>query len=845
MVQKSRIRRWFVLALLLITTLAAFAVVRFADRSRQIPTTTNLPANDEVEQMQGDAGRPLPKPTDAAKAIIGHVVRPNGEPAVGVTIIVQAPGNDDPWETTTDVGGAFRVDDLPLELYAIEASQEGYGPAFIIGVVPGGAPLRLVLQTGKEVSGQLLRRGEVVAGGTVHLGGPGLFPQRAQNADGTGRFRVAGLRAGSYEAIAVAPGYSSGFIENLNLDTDDRSNLQLEMLIAPTVELRVHDRRGSAPVEAGVVTISSRPFHVLALHSLLIDGRATIDFLPPGEYWIRVRAPGYMPHEGRFWVTSQGGHVDIALSQGATVQGVVVDEAGNPIGGASLRAVVETPSGGRFDLSSAAFEVFHRLARPHGTPFWWPTSDYVTDSKGRFSISGIPAGNAVIVARREKFSTGMSPPLRVQHDQSYENIRIELERGRRLRGRVENDAGGPIAGAAVSAVPAALPAWIGGKSIVTDRSGAFIFQELPRRVRLSVRHPDYGISTTEVELGEGGLDDYIVRLSAPNRREYSGRVLQTQRGAAKGARVWIMNGASEIPVCTAVTNSDGQFRATHCTALPERIIIAAAGYAPLLADITDTAAAQDWVLRAGGELDIVTQRHNVTATVLPEFHLPLEAWKRPIVAMDRWSRENLKLLAPGAYKVVCETDGFAPVAVPVTISENQRAEAVCPHPHRVSTHEVVVVDSQGAPVPNAEVWVEGLGAPLRATTNAQGRIRLEGDPGKWVRIDAFHESWGQGSGGVQLPRDPTEATRIDLNQPIGGKEQGAFITMLADWGLQTATDQRSLLVNTTKPNSPAASVGFQRGDKVLWARPRSDSRLSVGVRRRNEVVVLELVRGDL
>lgn len=784
-------------------------------------------------------------PADSTRAIVGQVVRPSGEPAVGVTVIVQAPGSEDPWETSTDMGGTFRFDDLPLNLYAVEASQEGYGPAFVIGVVPGGAPLRLVLQTGKEVSGQLLRRGEVIPSGTVHIGGPGLFPQRSQHTDNAGRYRISGLRPGAYEMIAVGQGYSSGFVENVHLDSDERLNLDLEMYVAPSMNLKVRDRSSGESIEAGVVTIASRSFHVLALHSLVIDGQATIDFLPPGEYWIRVRSPGFMPHEGRFWVTPQGGAIDINLSRGATIQGQVIDEAGNPIGGASLRAIVETPSGGRFDLSSAAFEVFHRLARPHGTPFWWPTSDYVTDSKGRFTISGIPAGEAVFVARREHFATGMSPPLKVQHDQSYEDIKIVMERGRSLRGRVETSDGGPVAGAAVSAVASALPAWVGGRTLVTNRSGAFVFQELPRDVRLTVRHPDYDPATIELQLEESGLDDFIVHLDAPHRRQYSGRVLQTQKGPARGARVWIMSGASDIPVCTAVANSEGHFRATHCSAPPERLIIYANGYAPLLADISDPLRPQDWTLRAGGELDLVTQRYNASVTVTPAFFLPTDAWKEEPRTMERWTRENIKGIAPGVYNVICESDGFAPAALQVTVSDGQRAEAVCPHPHRVATQEVVVVDREGAPVSNAIVWVEGLGAPMRAATNSEGRIRLEGDPGRWVRFEAVHESWGQGLGAVQLPREESEPVRVVLEHPVGGRNQESFITTLQAWGIVTATDNRTVLVDTTRPNTPASSVGMRRGDKLLWARPLGDSRLSVGVRRRNDVVVLELVRGDL
>lgn len=840
----SRKRLWLLASLLVITVLIGLIGVRFAAGTHDSPTTTSLPPNDEVVQMQGGAPLRPPKEVDAARAIVGQVVKPNGEPAVGVTVIVQAPGHEDPWEATTDVGGMFRFDELPLLLYAVEASLDGYGPAFVIGVVPGGAPLRLVLQTGRELNGQLLRKGDVVAHGIVHVGGPGLFPQRAQAAEANGRFRVAGLRAGTYETIAVAPGVSSGFVDNIAVDSDGRADIQLEMLLAPRVDVRVHDRKTGQPIEAGVITIATRPFHVLALHALISEGEAIIDFLPPGEYWIRVRAPGYKSHEGRFWVTAAGGAIDLALSQGATVSGHVVDQAGNPIAGATMRAVVETTTGGRFDLNSASFEVFHRLARPNGTPFWWPTSDYVTDARGRFEISGIPAGSAVIVGRREGYATGMSPSLAVQHDQHYGDLRIVLERGRQLRGRVENAAGAPVAGAAVSAVASSLPAWVGGRSLITDRSGAFLFRELPGSVRLSVRHPDFGVSTQTLDLGERGLDDHIVRLSNHHEHEYTGRVLTTQKGPAVGARVWVMSGASSIPSCTAVTDARGHFQAQQCSARAERIIISHDQYAPLLADIVDPSSPVDWVLRAGGQIDVVAQRHAALVGVEAEFFLPLEAWKRPVFELERWHRHTLTHLAPGSYRVICTVDGYAPASIDVTVVADQRVEAVCPIPHRVAAQDIAVVDLQGAPVAGAELWIEGLGAPLRVTTSAQGRVRVEGAPGRWIRIHATHESWGEGEGAVQLPREAAEPYRLVLADPIGGKNQDAFLRMLESWGIHAAKDHRSILIDDTQRGSPAAGIGLQRGDKILWARPQGESRLSVGVRRRNEVVLHELVRGE-
>lgn len=830
--------------MLLFTALTAVGIDAWIRKLKPPPSTDSLPVNDEITQMGARPNTPSNAP-DESRTIRGQVLKPTGEPANDAVVSLQSATSDETLTIKTNAGGTFRFENLEMGLYVIEADLEGYGPAQVIGVAPGGAALRLTLLSGRELTGQLRRKDQVLNMGVVQVGGPGIFPQRSQTVDASGNFRVAGLRAGIVEAIAMSPGFSSGFVENIAIDSEGNARHDFEMLHAPTVEIRLTDRGTGDVIDSGVITIAARPLHVLAVSTQIFFGEATIDFLPPGEYWMRVRAPGYLPRDQRFWVTSNGGTLDIALSQGAQMSGRVVDQAGNPLQGVSLRAVVEDSSGGRFDMKNGIFETFHGLARPDGTTFWWPSSSYTTNAEGRFTVGGIPAGRAMLVANKDGFATGLSPNIQIQNDNTYEDIRIVLERGRALRGRVENASGGPIAGAVVTAVPAALPAWVSGRSLVTDGTGAFTFQGLPSKVRLTVRHPRYGVVQEALSLGENGLDNHIVRLNQGATIRYSGRILVSPQGSSLGARIWYLRRDNNLPVCFGIADEKGNFEARDCSALAERFIAFKPGYAPLMGDAPPQGNAREYVLRQGGELDIVAQRHSMAVGVIPDFYLPDEAWLVEPFVVERWKRHTMRLLAPGRYLVTCHAEGFAPATIRVEVSEGKRAEAVCPVPQRVASQEFAVLDSQGAPVADAVIWVDGLSArPTQMRSGPRGRFVLEGMPERWVQIYAAHEDWGAGSLALQLPKDPQETIAIRLQDPIGGQDTSATQTLLASWGLRVALDRRAIIVDDVVRNTPAESVGFRRGDKLLWIRPESESRLSVGVRRRSDVVTHILVRGE-
>lgn len=777
--------------------------------------------------------------------IQGQVVRPTGEPAAGSTVIVQGAGLAEPIEVVANTGGMFSVPDLPTRLYAVEASAAGFGPAAVIGVVPGGAPLRLTLSGGRSVSGVVTHNDRPVSQAVIHIGAAGMFPQRAVTSNADGTFSIGGLRPGRYEYIATSEGLSSGFGGRFFIDDDGTvspSEVRIALITAPVTTLRIIDRQNGEPVDLAVATFAARSLHVLALHEIADGGIADIGFLRPDEYVLRVRAPGFLPYQGRFWIQPGGGEQVVHLSRGARVCGRTHDEAGNAVPGARIEAVIETPGDGRYKLTRGIFERFHRLARPSGAPFFWPTSNYFTSNDGSYCIGGLPSGEARIIATAAEFAESSSRQLSLQRDQEYDSVDITMKRGRSLRGRVENADGEPLLGATVIATDSALPAWVSGNTQITDRSGSFRFDNLTSDIRLRARHPEHGDTEETLTLPATGLDGYVIRLEERSALMIQGRVLTTQSGPASGATVWLMRGGSSVPVCRAVSGPDGLFRATDCSAVPERILIRHQGFAPLNTELIDARTSKDWVLRAGGEIALVTGRYAARVTVDPMFNLPARIWPRVARTLDVWSRNIIEHVGPGRYRVTCEVEGHANASVIVDVVQDRRVEAVCPLPSPMQSFRIFVVDPQGSPISGALVTLTGLSEPRSRISGADGSIEVNAEPGQWVTAKGVHERWGEGRINLRTPTERVEPFRLELGDEIGSNDGTDVIGLLDVWGVQAVRDRRSIVLDTIKDGTPASGIGLRRQDLILWARELPNSRLSIGIRRNGEIITFELVR---
>jgi hypothetical protein len=837
------------LALLLILGVAQWFL-----RSPTVIEQVREPGAEALTQIYGtgdgsdgepDVAAEQPVPAENSEARIGgQVVLPTGEPAVGAVVTLQAAAEEEPIAVQADGGGMFAFSDVTDGLHVVEASLTGYGPAVALGVRAGQTRLRLALESGRSVEGLVLHDGTPVPNAVVHLGGAGMFPQRAVVADASGRYAVSGLQPGTYHLLATAEGYGSGFGTEAIVDAAEGEAVRLDIDVqaTPRTTIEIVDEQTGDPVATAVVSVSQRPLHVLALTTTAFGGLMQVSYLPRGDVFARVRSPGYLPWEGPLRISSSDATIRIPLARGATIRGRVTDEVGNPVPIVRLSAIVTTEEGAKWELREALFDDFHRLVRPDGTPFWMPSPVFRSDRDGTFTLSGLPAGAARVIASREGWGSAVSGVLELDINRDYEPLILKLVSPRRVRGRVEDAAGGAISGALVSVRPRGVPEWAATESIATSSTGVFEFGDLPGRVSLSVRHPDFASTEIELELPEAGLDDVIVRLSGAQHPAVSGRIF-TRRGApAVGALVWLMAGNSELPVCQATVSANGWFEATHCTSMPERLIASYSGHAPLVAELGNLEP-RDWTMPLGGEIELLSRGHAVVVTVEPVRTLPPAHWPRPQVSLDSWSRDIVRNVAEGPYRVRCSAERYDDAFVDVTVAEGRRTEAACPTSSRMVEFTLAVVDPQGAPIPGAMVFVDRVDPPIRTMTSSRGTVTVRSRPGVWLDAEAMHERWGRGTLRFYAHYEPrTDPPRIVIDQPIAGEDPGPVLESLASWGVDAEESGRSLLVSAARPGTPAAGAGLRRLDYILWARPMGDFRFGIGVKRDGELLTFELVR---
>ena len=821
----------------------------YSSRAPTLDVLTSSGVDQAIQQALGEAEQGFgedagPETSDVLLVIQGQVLQPNGEPAPDATVVVQASRSSQQYETTTDAAGMFQVSGLQPLVHIVEATHPDFGPAMAVGVRPGEASLRMVLQSGRELSGVVLHDDEPVARAVVRLAGPGLFPPRLVVADATGQYRLPGVRAGTWQLVVTAPGLGTGFGHFVEIPDDghsDRVRHDIVVRDAPAFTLTVADRVSGQPIAGVLATISEAPIHLVSLGVELTTGAEEVDFLPPGEYWVRILAPGYLPHAQRLFVT--GDPIRIALSAGATISGRVVDEAGNGVPDVQLTAFVSEGDGPRWELRNTLFDELNRMQDADGTALWYPDAGYISDETGAFSLAGLPAGTVVVRATHPSWATTSTGVLRLRAHEELQGIEVVLSEGRSIRGRVEGAGGSGLADAVVTVRNADLPNWVEGLRVRTDSTGVFRFDRLAAEVVVRVQHQDHGNMEFALSIPTGGQDNLIIRYGVQDERTWSGRVFHPRGDPAAGATVWLIANDRDVPLCRATVDDDGWFHMTDCAGNPERIVAVGSEGAPLIAELGTSRSPRDWTLPRGGELDVVSQRNPVQVLVSPLFSLPEVLWPRPRFDMERWSRNRLSRMAPGLWRVACETAGFGTASVEVLVVDNQRVEALCPHQTRLTAMPVYVVDPMGAPVANAVVFVDGVDPPIRNLTDSRGQIVVETVPDTRLRIEAMHESWGTGSARLSVPSElPSQPLRVRLDQPIGGADTDAFLDELGEWGIQAIVDYRSVVVDTVDPDSPARTTGLRRGDRVLWFRSLSERRQSLGIRRDNELLPLELIR---
>ena len=190
--------------------------------------------------------------------------------------------------------------------------------------------------------------------------------------------------------------------------------------------------------------------------TLVEDGQFELPALPVAPTGLVAVAKDRVPLAIPFPTGEQGRQLEIRLSQGLTLEGSVHSEDGAPLGGVTIRAVrADTVvhdtlgrAGFAVSLQDAKVEIRANDGRVVTVPpAVRPTWD--TDRHGAFRVAGLAAGRYLL----EVSAAGHVPVLREAaiRESGTNRLDVVLHEAFFVAGHVVDEAGAPVAGAAVSA----------------------------------------------------------------------------------------------------------------------------------------------------------------------------------------------------------------------------------------------------------------------------------------------------------------------------------------------------------------------------------------------------------
>ena len=179
-------------------------------------------------------------------------------------------------QALTDADGRFRFDDLDPSPHQLSARAEGYTPALLRRVLPGGPDAQIVLSAGGRLRGCVHDgdTGAPVAPFTVLVYDArdrqrSLPDQQASVADASGCFTLDALPPGAVDMVVLAPRYAPAQVTGVEVPTPPREG-QVEITLAAggVITGQVRDERSGEPIAGAWIT--AEPV------TLLDDGRAPV-----------------------------------------------------------------------------------------------------------------------------------------------------------------------------------------------------------------------------------------------------------------------------------------------------------------------------------------------------------------------------------------------------------------------------------------------------------------------------------------------------------------------------------------------------------------------------------------
>jgi hypothetical protein len=266
--------------------------------------------------------------------------------------------------------GRYAIRGLPGGVFTASVSSDSFlspEPKTVTLTAGQLTTLSFDLSSGASVTGRVLAPDSTpVEGASVTVfdtANPGL-KKTTSLSDGT--YKVSGLVAGTYEAVASAAGFGAGVVESVVVLTDTvTSGVNITLSAAGQITGVVKDAVTLLPIQGASVTLET-PGVSDELLWTDSSGQFTLNGVPSGTHNVHVTADRY-----------NGGVTEVSLGSGETksvevllrplgsISGYVRDSNGTPLAGVTVSLI-----------SSLGFEL-----------------TVVTGTDGYFSFTGLPDGD--------------------------------------------------------------------------------------------------------------------------------------------------------------------------------------------------------------------------------------------------------------------------------------------------------------------------------------------------------------------------------------------------------------------------------------------------------------------
>lgn len=813
-----------------------------ATRTRvRAAATGHLPDDAEVEHGSGTAPDGQPEEVtvmlEIAVRATGVVVDESGDPLEGVDVEPRldlgAGSIRNAWRASTtldrtvsDAEGRFALGGLhPDVSYRLRATKAGFAPSEIELVEPtaetaGG--LTIVLELGRIATGTVAgSAGEPVAGARVALresppGGPMQRYYRSLAfeedepievfADSEGRFVFRDLTAGLFDLEASAPGYAPTEVPRLEIGAAPGETEIGEVTLEPgaVIEGRVSDSGGSAVAGAQIL---ARPADVSRQMFVISrsgdregepvavsagDGSFRIPDRRAGERLdLTVEKPGYARAAVAGVEAPTRRPVEVELLRASRVHGEVVDSNGRPIDDARVWVSQSFQGGSR-------------------------TGDSVTtDERGVFELDEVAPGELELGARAEGYQQTLLGSLLVEPERDLEDVRIVLEPGGTLAGRITDASGRGVADATVLLSEGTglrfSGTFRGGDR--SDAEGRYRLEGLrPGRAELSVRHEDFAVArqTVVVEPGENRLD-----VTLDSGVTVSGRVVAESGEPLVGADVRLRTSSlTAFGRQGDTSGSDGAFSIRGVREGSYTLIAEKQGFA--------SGVVEELEVGAGGVEGLEVRLAPGSAIVGRLIGLdPSEYASVQVLAgaragvarlgsVDRDGNYRIEDLAPGSYQVNAQA-GSRSARDSVDVVEGA-GEILLDLEFSAGLTLTGVVLRRGEPLRGVTISAMGTGIASvgTGTTDSEGRFELEGlQPGHHVLTVGETLSGVSHREELELAGDRDVVVRVESARVAGTVLDATDLTPIsgASVRLEPLEDRPELMGMSVQASATTDSAG--------------------------------------